>query len=45
MSAYINVGLAVQVVDVVLVNHLSYLDGGELSIIKVRLDFYLYDMQ
>ena len=36
----ISVSLAVQVADIGLINHLGHIGGGELSIIKVRFDFY-----
>ena len=44
-GAYITVGIAIPVVHVGLIVHLSHLDGGGLILIKVRFNFYPFDTQ
>ena len=44
-SSSITVDIVVQFMDLGLINHLVHIDGGELSLIKVRFKFYPSDTQ
>ena len=44
-NSYITVGIAVQVVDVGLISHLSHIYGSLISLVKVVFYLYLSDMK